>query len=348
MRKYRVLIVDDSALMRELLTEILSSDPEIEVVGAAADPFVARDLIKIKQPNVITLDVEMPRMDGLTFLEKLMRAYPLPVVMISSLTEKGCETTLRALSLGAIDFIPKPKISIASGTLELAEEIIAKVKSAATARVIPRASLNNGTAPAPKLPFPYLAQIKGSHKIVAIGASTGGTEALRELLEPLPADFPAIAIVQHMPEKFTGQFAKRLDSLCKISVKEAADGDRLLVGHALLAPGNHHMELVRRGAEYTVKITQAEPVNRHRPSVDVLFNSFAENAGANAIGVILTGMGNDGARGLLAMRNAGAFTVAQDENTSVVFGMPKEAIACGGAQEVHPLLKISAAVASHL
>jgi two-component system chemotaxis response regulator CheB len=345
MRKCRVLIVDDSALMRELLTEILGSDPEIEVVGAAADPFIARDLIKTRQPNVLTLDVEMPRMDGLTFLEKLMRAYPIPVVMISSLTEKGCDTTLRALALGAIDYIPKPKLSIANGTLELSEEIIAKVKIAATARVLPRASSSSSTSRGPSTPLP---QIKGSNKIVAVGASTGGTEALLEFLQPLPADFPAIAIVQHMPEKFTAQFAKRLDSVCKISIKEAVDGDRLLVGHALIAPGNHHMELVRRGFEYSVRVSQTEPVNRHRPSVDVLFTSCAEHAGANAIGVILTGMGADGARGLLAMRNAGAFTVAQDESTSVVFGMPKEAIACGGAQEVHPLLKIAAAVIDHL
>ncbi len=330
--------------MRELLTEILRSDPDIEVVGAAADPFIARDLIKAHQPNVITLDVEMPRMDGLTFLEKLMRSYPIPVVMISSLTEKGCDVALRALSLGAIDYIPKPKLSIASGTLELSEEIIAKVKAAATARVILRPP-RNGAYAAPVQS--NLSHINASHKIIAIGASTGGTEALRDLLEPLPADFPAIAIVQHMPEKFTAQFAKRLDSLCKISVKEAVDGDRLLVGHALIAPGNHHMELVRQGAEYTVRITQTEQVNRHRPSVDVLFNSCATNVGANGIGVILTGMGADGARGLLAMRKAGAFTVAQDEHTSVVFGMPKEAIACGAAQEVHPLQKIASAVANH-
>jgi len=345
MAKCRVLIVDDSALMRELLTEILGSDADIEVVGAAADPFIARDMIKAHQPNVLTLDVEMPRMDGLTFLEKLMRAYPLPVVMISSLTEKGCDTTLRALSLGAIDYIPKPKLSIASGTLGLSEEIVAKVKAAAGARVFQRPQVNGTPAPVLQSNF---SQIKGSNKIIAVGASTGGTEALREFLEPLPADFPAIAIVQHMPEKFTPQFAKRLDSLCRISVKEAADGDRLLIGHALIAPGNHHMEVVRKGAEYIVKIGQAEPVNRHRPSVDVLFNSCATNAGANAIGVIMTGMGADGARGLLAMRNAGAFTIAQDEATSVVFGMPKEAIACGAAHEIQPLPKIASTVASRL
>ena len=345
MAKCRVLIVDDSALMRELLTEILSSDPDIEVVGAAADPFVAREMIKTRQPNVLTLDVEMPRMDGLTFLEKLMRAYPLPVVMISSLTEKGCDTTLRALSLGAVDYVAKPKLDLRSGTLDLTGEIIEKVKAAAGARLIPRAPVNGAQAPAPQAAVPILL---GSNKIVAIGASTGGTEALRDLLEALPADFPAIVIVQHMPEKFTAQFAKRLDSLCKIGVKEAADGDRLIVGHALIAPGNHHMELVRNGAGYCVKITQTEPVNRHRPSVDVLFDSCATQAGANAIGVILTGMGADGARGLLAMRKAGSFTVAQDESTCVVFGMPKEAIACGGAQEIHPLPKIAAAVANRL
>jgi len=331
--------------MRELLTEILSSDPDIEVVGAAADPFVAREMIKTRQPNVLTLDVEMPRMDGLTFLEKLMRAYPLPVVMISSLTEKGCDTTLRALSLGAVDYVAKPKLDLRSGTLDLTGEIIEKVKAAAGARLIPRAPVNGAQAPAPQAAVPILL---GSNKIVAIGASTGGTEALRDLLEALPADFPAIVIVQHMPEKFTAQFAKRLDSLCKIGVKEAADGDRLIVGHALIAPGNHHMELVRNGAGYCVKITQTEPVNRHRPSVDVLFDSCATQAGANAIGVILTGMGADGARGLLAMRKAGSFTVAQDESTCVVFGMPKEAIACGGAQEIHPLPKIAAAVANRL
>lgn len=345
MPECRVLIVDDSALMRELLTEILSSDSDIEVIGSAADPFIARDLIKLHQPNVLTLDVEMPRMDGLTFLEKLMRAYPLPVVMISSLTEKGCETTLRALSLGAIDYIPKPKLSVASGTLELSREIVAKVKAAAGARIIQRTAVHGAAVPTIQSNF---SQLKGSQKIIAVGASTGGTEALKEFLEPLPADFPAIAIVQHMPEKFTAQFARRLDSLCKISVKEAADGDRLLVGHALVAPGNHHMELVRTGTEYSVRVTQAEPVNRHRPSVDVLFNSCATHAGPNAIGVILTGMGADGARGLLAMRKAGAFTIAQDESTSVVFGMPKEAIACGGAQEVYPLPKISQAVANHV
>lgn len=346
MPKCRVLIVDDSALMRQLLHEILSSDPDIEVVGVASDPFVAREKIKALQPNVLTLDIEMPRMDGLTFLEKLMRGHPMPVVMVSSLTEKGCDTTLRALTLGAVDFITKPKFDVASGTLHLADEIVAKVKAAATARIV--SSSSPQTTSAGSTAVDNFRQIKSTHKIIAIGASTGGTEALREVLERLPADFPAIVIVQHMPGTFTGQFAKRLDSLCKIRVKEAADGDRVLPGQALIAPGGFHMELIRSGAEYCVKVSQTEPVNRHRPSVDVLFNSCAANAGSNAVGIILTGMGADGARGLLAMRNAGAFTVAQDEASCVVFGMPKEAIACGAAQEIQPLQKIPATVVHYL
>jgi two-component system chemotaxis response regulator CheB len=343
--KKRVLIVDDSALMRQVLQQVLEADPDLEVVGSAGDPFIAKDKIKALNPDVITLDVEMPRMDGLTFLEKLMRGRPMPVVMVSSLTERGCDTTMRALSLGAVDFVTKPKLDLRTGTLDLANEIREKVKAAASARVVPRRiaapALNASSSP-------YLSQIKATHKIVAIGASTGGTEALKDLLEVLPADFPGIVIVQHMPEKFTAAFAKRLDGLCKIHVKEAADGDRVLRGTALLAPGGKHMLLVRRGAEYSVKITDTEPVNRHKPSVDVLFDSVAEHAGNNAIGVILTGMGNDGARGMLAMKNAGAFNVAQDEASCVVFGMPKEAIAAGGTDEVHPLSKIAPAISKHL
>lgn len=347
MKKKRVLIVDDSALMRQILHQILQSDPDLEVVGVASDPFIAREKIKALNPDVLTLDVEMPRMDGLTFLEKLMKGHPMPVVMVSSLTETGCDTTLRALGLGAVDFITKPKLDVKTGTLDIAEEIIFKVKAAASARVMsPRAFAP--TASASATPVSYLTQLRATHKVVAIGASTGGTEALKDLLEVLPADFPGIVIVQHMPEKFTAQFAKRLDSVCKISVKEAADGDRVLPGHALLAPGGKHMLLVRRGAEYSVKITDTEPVNRHRPSVDVLFDSVASQAGNNAVGVILTGMGNDGARGMLAMKNAGAFNVAQDEASCVVFGMPKEAIALGGAHEVHALNKIAPAIARHL
>jgi two-component system chemotaxis response regulator CheB len=348
MKKARVLIVDDSALMRQVLQQILESDPDLEVIGAASDPYIARDKIKALNPDVITLDVEMPRMDGLTFLEKLMKGHPMPVVMVSSLTEKGCDTTLRALSLGAVDFITKPKLDMRTGTLDLAQEIRAKVKAAASARVIAPRTVSASPALHAPPSTSYLSQIKATHKIVAIGASTGGTEALKDLLEVLPADFPAIVIVQHMPEKFTAQFAKRLDGLCKINVKEAADGDRVLRGKALLAPGGKHMLLVRQGAEYSVKITNTEPVNRHKPSVDVLFDSVAEHAGNNAIGVILTGMGNDGARGMLAMKNAGAFNVAQDEASCVVFGMPKEAISMGGTHEVHPLNKIAPAITRHL
>jgi two-component system chemotaxis response regulator CheB len=342
MQRCRVLIVDDSALMRQLLQRILSSDPSIEVVGTASDPYVAREKIKALSPDVMTLDVEMPRMDGLTFLEKLMRARPMPVVMVSSLTEHGCDTTLRALALGAVDFITKPKIDVSTGTLDLAEEIIAKVKAAARARVMGGVRTVNAATPAIVMTQP---QFRATHKVVAIGASTGGTEAIKELLMPLPAGFPGIVMVQHMPETFTGKFAERLNGLCKIRVSEARDGDRILPGHALLAPGNFQMEVVRNGAEYSVRVFTAEPVNRHRPSVDVLFASCARQLGANSDGVNLTGIGADGAKGILAMRQAGARTVAQDEATCVVFGMPKEAIALGGACEIVPLPLIPSHIA---
>jgi two-component system chemotaxis response regulator CheB len=336
----KVLIVDDSALMRQLLTQILSSDPQIKVAGAAADPFVAREKIKSLQPDVLTLDIEMPRMDGLTFLEKLMRGHPMPVVMISSLTDKGADTTLRALSLGAVDYVSKPKLDVSDGTIDQAEEIIAKVKAAARAKV--------RNSPPPNVPVaetasrPY--QFSATHKVVAIGASTGGTEALRELLVPLPADFPGIVIVQHMPEAFTGAFAKRLDGMCRIHVQEARDGDHVLPGHALLAPGGHQMAVVRRGAEYEVRVYRGERVNRHLPSVDVLFSSCAQQLGKNALGVLLTGMGNDGAQGMLRMKQAESFTIAQDETTSVVFGMPKEAIRLGAVDQVLPLGQIGSAL----
>jgi len=337
MGKTKVLIVDDSAVMRQLLKEILSQDPSLEVVGAASDPMMARDKVLRLQPDVMTLDVEMPRMDGLTFLEKLMRAHPMPVVMISSLTERGCETTLRALELGAVDFVSKPKVDVAEGTVQLAGEIVEKVKAAAKARVA-AVRRKAPAGPAPVLINQALA--KTTHQVIAIGASTGGTEALRELLEPLPPDSPGIVMVQHMPEKFTRSFAARLDSLCRVRVKEAEDGDRILPGHALLAPGNYHMEVLRSGADYRVRVFTGEPVNRHRPSVDVLFRSCARYLGSNVVGVILTGMGADGARGLLEMRQAGARTVAQDEASCVVFGMPKEAIALDAAEEILPLSEI--------
>jgi two-component system chemotaxis response regulator CheB len=344
MARTRVLIVDDSAVMRQLLSDILSRDPEIEVVGVASDPFVARDKIKALNPDVLTLDVEMPRMDGLSFLEKLMRAHPMPVLMVSSLTEQGAATTLRALELGAVDFVTKPKLDVLTGTLELGDEIIEKVKHAACARV--RAPRPTGE-PAPARAaarVPGGALLKSTHRVIAVGASTGGTEALREFLVPLPADMPGIVIVQHMPANFTRSFAERLDSLCQMRVKEAEDGDRILPGHVLIAPGNLHMRVQRSGAVYSVDVFKDEPVNRHRPSVDVLFDSCAACVGTNGVGVILTGMGADGARGMLAMRKAGARTFAQDEASCVVFGLPREAIALGGAEQTLPLSEIPNAV----
>jgi two-component system chemotaxis response regulator CheB len=329
--------------MRQLLTQIIDSDPDLQVVGTAADPYAAREKIKALNPDVLTLDIEMPRMDGLTFLEKLMRGHPMPVVMISSLTAKGAETTLRALSLGAVDYVSKPKLDVSSGTIEQAEEIVLKVKAAARARVRQPAA---SAPPAPSIGKTY--HFSATHRVVAIGASTGGTEALKDLLSPLPADFPGIVIVQHMPEAFTHQFAARLDSLCKIRVKEAQDGDRILPGHALLAPGGHHMTAVRKGMEYAVHVYRGERVNRHLPSVDVLFSSCARSMGKNALGVLLTGMGADGARGMLEMKQTSAFTIAQDEATCVVFGMPREAILLNAVDQVLPLGQIPDALLRRL
>jgi two-component system, chemotaxis family, protein-glutamate methylesterase/glutaminase len=340
---YKVLIVDDSSLMRQLLTQILSSDPELEVIGTAGDPFVAREKIKSLHPDVLTLDIEMPRMDGLTFLEKLMRGHPMPVVMISSLTDRGAETTLRALSLGAVDYIAKPKLDVSNGTIEQASDIIAKVKGAAKVRV--RGLDARETIPA-ALPAGY--HITATHKVVAIGASTGGTEALKDLLSALPPDFPGLVMVQHMPEAFTRPFSERLNSLCRIHVQEAKDGDRILPGHALLAPGGHQMQVVRHGMEYAVRVYRGERVNRHLPSVDVLFSSCARQLGKNAIGVLLTGMGADGAKGMLEMRVAEAHTIAQDEATCVVFGMPREAIQLGAVDQVLPLGRIPTALLQRL
>jgi two-component system chemotaxis response regulator CheB len=327
----KVLIVDDSALIRQLLKDILSQDSEIEVVGIAPDPIVAMEKIERLKPDVLTLDVEMPRMDGLQFLEQLNQTRRLPVVMISSLTEKGAQTTLRALELGAIDFVTKPSIDTVMGVKNLAQEIVEKIKIAARARVGLRrvACTKPPTAPAGSK-----AMIRTTHKVIAIGASTGGTEALYSVLTALPADSPGIVIVQHMPPGFTSSFAQRLDSACHIRVTEARDGDRILPGHALIAPGDFHMKVVRNGANYLVRVGKAPPVNRFRPSVDVLFRSVATNIGTNAVGVILTGMGCDGAAGMLEMHQAGCATIAQDQASCVVFGMPKEAILRGGVQEV--------------
>jgi two-component system chemotaxis response regulator CheB len=343
MRKIRVLVIDDSALMRELLSELLRQDREIEVVGSAPDPVVGWEKIKAFKPDVITLDVEMPRMDGLKFLEMLMTHHPLPVVMVSSLTDKGAETTLRALELGAFDFVSKPKIDVQVGTVALAGELCAKVKGAAAAQLQPRNGPPAARTPRATGHLRSEALPTTTHKVLAIGASTGGTEALREVLTALPADSPGVVVVQHMPEKFTRSFAERLDGLCHIRVREAADGDRVLPGLALIAPGNFHLELVRSGANYLTRIKTAAPVSGHRPSVDVMFDSCARVLGTNVVGVILTGMGADGARGMLAMHRAGARTIAQNEVTCVVFGMPREAIACGAVDQVLPLSRIAAA-----
>lgn len=339
-RKIRVLVIDDSALMRRILTELLSRDPDIEVIGAAPDPYIARDKILKLQPDVLTLDVEMPRMDGLTFLEKLMRGHPMPVVMVSALTQQGCETTLRALELGAVDFVTKPQLDMVERLPGAVREIVEKIKAAAGVRVRPAGRVPPIARRDTSTPRPNLATLKTTYRIIAVGASTGGTEAIRAFLMELPPDAPGVVIVQHMPERFTKAFAERCDNLCTIRVKEAAEGDRVLQGHALIAPGNYHMRLCRDGASYHVRLDQSPPVNRHRPSVDVLFHSAAEAAGRNAVGVILTGMGDDGARGLLAMKQVGAKTIAQDEHTCVVFGMPKEAIKLGAVDAVLPLSQI--------
>jgi two-component system chemotaxis response regulator CheB len=341
----KVLIVDDSALIRSVMSEIVNLQPDMEVVGVAPDPLVARELIKKTNPDVLTLDVEMPKMDGLDFLEKLMRLRPMPVLMVSSLTERGSEITMRALELGAVDFVTKPKISIQTGMREYTELITDKLRAASRARIKPRSVQAGAAAPVlPQLRSP----LTSSEKLIIIGASTGGTEAIREFLMQMPSDCPGILIAQHMPEGFTSSFAKRLDSLCKISVREAVGGERVLPGHAYIAPGHSHLLLARSGANYMTRIEQSEPVNRHRPSVDVLFRSAAESAGKNAVGVILTGMGKDGAAGMLEMKNAGAHTFAQDEATCVVFGMPREAIALGAAHEIGALTALPGMVLGHL
>ena len=342
--KTKVLIVDDSALIRSVMSEIVNSQPDMEVVGTAPDPLVARELIKKTNPDVLTLDVEMPKMDGLDFLEKLMRLRPMPVLMVSSLTERGSEITMRALELGAVDFVTKPKISIQSGMREYTELITDKIRAAARARVKRTVAGTTPTMALPQLRSP----LTSSEKLIIIGASTGGTEAIREFLMQMPSDCPGILIAQHMPEGFTSSFARRLDALCKISVVESSGNERVLPGHAYIAPGHSHLLLARSGANYMTKIEQTDPVNRHRPSVDVLFRSAATAAGKNAVGVILTGMGKDGAAGMLEMKNAGAQNFAQDEASCVVFGMPREAIAIGAAHEVAPLTALPGLVLGHL
>jgi len=347
--KIKVLCVDDSALVRSLMTEIINSQPDMHVCATAPDPLVARELIKLHNPDVLTLDVEMPRMDGLDFLEKLMRLRPMPVVMVSSLTERGNEITLRALELGAVDFVTKPKVGIRDGMLDYAEKLADKVRAASRARVRQMTHVAAASAHAAPKVTPHLNNpLVSTEKLVIVGASTGGTEAIREVLVPLPPDAPAVLIAQHMPPGFTKSFAQRLNGLCRITVKEAEHGERVLPGHAYIAPGHAHLVLARSGANYVAHLSDAAPVNRHRPSVDVLFRSAAQHAGKNAIGVILTGMGRDGAAGLLEMQQAGAYTLAQDEASCVVFGMPREAIAMGGASDIAPLSEMSRRVMARL
>ena len=354
--KIKVLIVDDSALVRRILAEILDQDPGIQVVGTAADPYAAREKIKQLNPDVLTLDVEMPRMDGLTFLGNLMRLRPMPVVMVSSLTESGATITLQALELGAVDFVTKPKVDLAHTLDDYALEIREKVRVAARARVVERRS--PPPFPATKLPSAaekYSADVilqreerrrpfKTTESLIAIGASTGGTEAIKEVLIRMPLTCPGIVITQHIPEAFSGPFARRMDSVATIAVCEARDGQQIFPGHAYIAPGDRHLMLVRDGARYVCRLNDGPPVNRHRPSVDVLFRSVAANAGQNAIGVILTGMGDDGARGIKEMHEAGAPTLAQDEQTSVVWGMPGQAVKLGGIDKVLPLEAIAAQI----
>jgi len=352
--KIKVLIVDDSAVVRQTLEEILSSDHDIEVIATAGDPYIAADKMRHEVPDVITLDVEMPRMDGVTFLHKIMTQHPIPVVICSSLTEAGSETALRAIEYGAVDIIQKPRL----GTKQFLEEskvrICDAVKAAAqTKNKLRRVSGEPRTIP-PKLTADAIlakanykseAMLKTTEKVVVVGASTGGTEALSDFLQAMPLDSPGIVIVQHMPENFTKAFANRLDGICRISVKEAENNDTVIRGRALIAPGNHHLLLKRSGARYYVEVKDGPLVSRHRPSVDVLFRSAARYAGKNAVGVIMTGMGDDGAKGMLEMKESGAYNIAQDEESCVVFGMPKKAIELDAVDRVLPLSAIPAAVA---
>ncbi len=344
--KIRVLVVDDSRMIRDVLTDILNEQPDIEVVGAAADAYEARDMVRELAPDVLTLDVEMPRMSGLEFLDKLMRARPMPVVMISSFTERGSETTFRALELGAVEFVTKPKLNEQTPD-DYGEMIAEKIRAAKSARLkVPRRALDAplaveapAAAPVQKRPVPR--GVKTSERLIAVGASTGGTEAIREFLAAMPDDCPGIAVVQHMPENFTRMFAERLNGLCRITVKEAEHNDPILPGHAYIAPGGKHLWVKRDQGQLLVKLSTEPPMNLHRPSVDFLFLSAAQYVGADAIGVIMTGMGRDGAAGMEEMKKAGAWNIAQDEATSVIFGMPREAIERGAVHEVAPLQRLA-------
>ena len=352
MAKINVLVVDDSALVRKLLSEVLNSDPDIEVIGTAIDPFQAREKIKKLKPDVLTLDVEMPKMDGVTFLKNLMRLHPMPVVMVSTLTEQGAQVTLEALELGAVDFVAKPKIDLSNTLGDYAEEIIGKVKTAALVNVN---ALVREKAVLPDVPDKLTADavlekrspsaipshLKTTEKIIAIGSSTGGTEAVKDVLRLLPANSPGIVITQHIPPAFSGPFAERVNGVSAIEVCEAQDGQQILPGHAYIAPGDKHLIVERSGARFYCKLNDGPPVSRHKPSVDVLFRSIAQNVGANAIGLMLTGMGDDGAKGMLEMKDAGAFNFVQDEKSSVVWGMPGQAVKIGAAELQVPLNKIA-------
>ncbi|MDH5367839.1 MAG: chemotaxis response regulator protein-glutamate methylesterase [Cyclobacteriaceae bacterium] len=346
LKKIKVLIVDDSASVRMALTDVYNSDPEIEVVGTASDPYFAVQKIKEVVPDVISLDIEMPRMDGITFLQKIMSQHPIPVVVLSTLTEKGGELAIRALEYGAVEVITKPTVNTQNLLREAQVKLCDVIKAASKAKLSRKVFRDSGTSKKHSAEVVIKKHVgktffRTTDKVIAVGASTGGTEALRVFLESLPVDIPGIVIVQHMPEMFTKQFAERLNSLCAITVKEAKDGDSVLRGHALIAPGNYHMMLKRSGAKYYVSVKDGPLVNRHKPSVDVLFRSTARYAGKNAIGVIMTGMGDDGAVGMKEMKESGAYTIAQDEKSCVVFGMPREAIKLGGVDDILPLNKIS-------
>ncbi|MBT3067608.1 chemotaxis response regulator protein-glutamate methylesterase [Rhodoferax sp. U11-2br] len=354
MKKIRVLVVDDSALVRSLLSEIVNRQADMECVGVANDPLMAREMIRELSPDVITLDIEMPRMDGLDFLARLMRLRPTPVVMISTLTERGAEATMRALELGAVDFVSKPRIGVVDGLSDLSDQIVEKVRVAAKANVrrVATASAGDATLPRERVPtVPSGGAIKTSfstEKLVFIGASTGGTEAIKDILIRLPADFPAVLVTQHMPPGFTKTFAARLNGLSKLAVQEAVNGERLLPGHAYIAPGGLQFRIDRSGANYLAVVEDGEPVNRHKPSVEVLFKSAAKIAGRNAYGVLLTGMGNDGAKALREMKEAGSYNYVQDEASCIVFGMPREAILQGAADEVLPPAEIAQALISRV
>jgi two-component system, chemotaxis family, protein-glutamate methylesterase/glutaminase len=349
MNKIKVLVVDDSAIVRQTLSDILSSDPKIEVIATASDPFVAASRIQVEIPDVITLDIEMPRMDGITFLQKIMSQHPIPVVICSSLSESGSVTAIKAMELGAVDIIAKPKM----GTKQFFEEsrihICDVIKAASLVNI--KKYVSRKIEVEPKFSADVIipkntskAMLKTTEKVVVVGASTGGTEALKTFLESFPLDSPGIVIVQHMPENFTTAFANRLNGLCRLTVKEAEDGDTVIRGRALIAPGNHHLLLKRSGARYYVEVKDGPLVSRHRPSVDVLFRSAARYAGKNSVGVIMTGMGDDGAKGMLELKDAGAYTIAQDEKSCVVFGMPQEAIKLGAVNKVLPLQSITRSV----